>query len=158
MAKPNGYILFEGAPALDGSPIVVIATGLKTASKNSKTGGMVQTYILRSDMKPTDAIKTGADASICGTCIHRGDGTGKGRTCYVNVGQGALVVWKAYKRGTYPAIAGDDWQAFAGKPVRFGTYGDPAAAPLSIWTTLQGLASKTTGYTHQWRIFCTVRF
>lgn len=158
MKSSNGYVLFEGPSALDGSPIVVIATGLKNKSSNRKTGAMVQTYILRSDILPTEAVKTGADSSICGDCIHRGDGTGKARTCYVNVGQGAQVVYKAYKRGIYPNIADTgvgiypaDWLHFADKAIRFGTYGDPAAAPLKIWERLQLLASKTTGYTHQWR-------
>lgn len=151
MIKSNGYILFEGPSALDGSPIVVIATGLKNKSSNRKTGAMVQTYILRADMLPTEAVKTGADESICGDCPHRGDGTGKQRTCYVNVGQGAQVVYKAYKCGVYPNIGKSDWAEFEGKTIRFGTYGDPMAAPIHIWQALKTLASKTTGYTHQWR-------
>lgn len=148
MAKPNGYILFEGPSALDGAPIVVIATGLKAASSNRKTGGMVQTYILRQDVSPVDAVKSGQDASICGDCPHRSPEGFAGRTCYVNVGQGALSVWRAYQRGAYPLV---EWSAFEGRVIRFGTYGDPAAAPLAVWTMLQSLAVRTTGYTHQWR-------
>lgn len=145
----DGLILFEGPSALDGAPIVVVATGLRSASANAKTGGMVQTYILRADVAPTDAIRTGADASICGDCPHRGDGTGAGRTCYVNVGQGPLAVFRAYQRGAYAPVT--DWDAFAGRAVRFGIYGDPAAVPVAVWARLASLARGRTGYTHQWR-------
>ena len=82
--KATSLILYAGPSMLDGSPIVVIATGIGNKSKNSKTGGMIQTHIIRSDMKPMDAIWSGADASICGDCPHRGDGNGKRRTCPVD--------------------------------------------------------------------------
>jgi hypothetical protein len=153
----NGYIIYEGASLLDGAPIVVIATGFESGSTNRKTGAMIQTYILRQDISPTDAIKTGDDASICGDCPHRGttttiDGQPKniGRTCYVNVGQGALTVWKAYKRGVYPLW--DGYLTGTTLPfVRLGTYGDPAAAPAHVWEAITRDASGHTGYTHQWR-------
>ena len=45
-------VIYRGPSLLDGAPIVVIATVTDT---NSKTGAMVQTYIIRSDMPPTDA-------------------------------------------------------------------------------------------------------
>jgi hypothetical protein len=150
MSKPNGVILYEGPSQLDGAPIVVIAVGLKAKSTNRKTGAMVQTYILRSDVDPVAAIKAGKDAAICGDCRHRGDGTGKERTCYVNVGQGALSVWRAYKRGVY-AYAETLIDLAAGRMVRLGTYGDPAAVPSGIWHQLVRFASGHTGYTHQWR-------
>src|SRR5208282_2367359 len=104
---------------------------------------MIQTYILRTDMEPQTAIKIGADASICGDCRHRGDGTGKGRTCYVNVGQGPLGVYRAFKRGKYPA---NDFQLDIGdgRIVRLGTYGDPAAVPAHLW---QYLVNNADGHT-----------
>lgn len=158
-SKSNGAILYRGPSMLDGAPIVVIAVGLNTKSKNSKTGGMLQTYILRDDIGPTAAIRQGKDASICGDCIHRGDGTGKGRTCYVNVGQGVLVVYKAYKRGVYDDLTrlftGDRLHYIRtigrGRLVRLGTYGDPAAVPCVIWDALTTESVGYTGYTHQWR-------
>ena len=154
MSKPNGVILYQGPSLLDGSPIVAIAIGLATKSTNSKTGAMLQTYILRSDVSPLDAVRTGRDAGICGDCRHRGDGTGKGRTCYVQVGQGPQGVYKAFKRGRYPL-----WSTQASslpligldRIVRLGTYGDPAAVPVSIWSSLTSGAKGHTGYTHQWR-------
>jgi len=149
----NGYVLYEGASAIDGAPIVVIAVGLARRSKNAKTGGMVQTYILRADVAPTAAIKAGADVSICGNCLLRGDGTGAGRRCYVNVGQGPTAVWKAYRRGAYKPLADAEYPAiFGGRVVRFGTYGDPAAVPQRlVWAPLAAACESWTGYTHQWR-------
>lgn len=149
----NGVILYEGPSKLDGQPIVVIATGLKTGSTNAKTGAMVQTYILRSDIPPIDAVKTGADASICGSCTHRGDGTGKGRSCYVTLMHGPRGVWAAYKRGSYPKAGfGFDVVDFSrDRMLRLGTYGDPAAVPVHIWQLATKFAAGWTGYTHQWR-------
>ena len=76
----RGVILYDGASMLDGEPIVVIAT-LETS--NRKTGEMVQTWIIRSDIAPTDAAKSGDDKSICGACPHRHYSKG---ACYVNLG------------------------------------------------------------------------
>lgn len=151
--KPNGVILYRGPSLIDGAPIVAIAVGLTNRSSNRKTGAMLQTYILRSDVMPTRAIKQGKDVSICGDCPHRGDGTGKGRTCYVNVGQGPLGVYRAFKRGRYSKVQGEDSIASlgAGRIVRLGTYGDPAAVPYAIWGALTASAIGHTGYTHQWR-------
>ena len=52
----------------------------------------------------TEALKRGLDFLICGNCIHRGDGKGKKRTCYVNLGQGPRAVWEAWKRGRYERL------------------------------------------------------
>jgi hypothetical protein len=144
----NGIILYRGPSAIDGQEIVAIATGLRASSTNRKTGAMVQTYILRVDMTPTEAVKQGADASICGDCRHRGDGSGKARTCYVNVGQGPQAVYRAFKAGKYGAW---DGSGMTGRIVRLGTYGDPAAVPAGIWAALLEGSAGHTGYTHQWR-------
>ena len=45
--KPNGAILYCGPSLLDGSPIIVVITGLSGRSTNTKTGKMAQTWILR---------------------------------------------------------------------------------------------------------------
>src|SRR4249920_2581675 len=111
---------------LDGAPIVAIAL---TASTNRKTGNMVQTYILRDDIAPLAALKTGDDASICGNCKHRPI---LGGACYVFVGQGPTVVYKTLARGGYPQAA-DIAALGAGRMVRLGTYGDPAAVPVAVW-------------------------
>ena len=135
MTKPNGLVLYEGPSLLDGAPIVVIATGLANSSSNSKTGDIIQTWIIRSDIKPTDAVNTGDDASICGSCPHRGtveNGKNVGRSCYVTVFQAPLNVYKTYHRGRYPLWNGDS-EVFSGRKVRLGAYGDPAAVPRKVW-------------------------
>lgn len=145
----NGMILWTGPSVLDGAPIVVIAV---RRSGNRKTGNMLQTYILRADIHPVEAVRSGADASICGDCPHRGDGF-KGRTCYVTIGQGVSSVWRALRRGSYGRAA--DAEAVRamgrGRMVRLGTYGDPAAVPARVWRDLVADAAGHTGYTHQWR-------
>ena len=145
-SKPTGFIAYEGPSLLDGQPIVAIVL---TGSSNRKTGNMVQTYILRADVKPTEALSTGQDASICGDCKHR---PAMGGACYVVVAQGPTVVWKAYTAGRYP-VAQDREALVAlgrGRMVRLGTYGDPAAVPAHIWQALVSEAQGRTGYTHQW--------
>jgi len=130
---------------LNGEPIVAIAT-LKTS--NRKTGDMIQTWILPQNMRPTDAVEGGDDASICGDCPHRKiDGK---RTCYVNVGQAPLQVWKSYKAGKYPWLP-ELSCITEGRHIRFGAYGDPAAVPSHVWLHLKRHAKGWTGYTHQWR-------
>ena len=146
-------IIYNGPSMLDGAPIVAIAVW---SNRNKKTGAMVQTYILRSDIDPRDASKTGADKSICGNCPMRGTPTDLserkiaiGRKCYVNLGQGVLIVYKAFKRGLY--VNGDAAAMGADQMVRLGTYGDPAAVPVSVWNKLTSRAKSWTGYTHQWQ-------
>jgi hypothetical protein len=55
----------------------------------------------------------------------------KGRRCYVNLGQGVLIVYKAFLRGVYQTAdtAADRKALGRGRVVRVGTYGDPAACP-----------------------------
>jgi hypothetical protein len=61
-------------------------------------------------------------------------------------------IWKAYQRGRYERISVEQMlSVFAGKAIRFGAYGEPVLIPLNIFTALTSVASKWTGYTHQWR-------
>ena len=154
MISKNGVVLYRGPSMLDGQPIVVIGVITKEGKANGKTGALVQTYILVDNVDPRVAIQTGQDATICGDCVHRGDkAEGKGRTCYVNIGQGVLIVFKAYMRGIY-AVAADGAARTAfgrGRKVRLGTYGDPAAVPAYVWQQLLAGAIGQTAYTHQWR-------
>lgn len=157
-AKPNGAILYQGPSKLDGAPIVVIVTGLASSSANTKTGDMLQTWILRQDVAPNVAIKTGQDSAICGSCTHRGEWSAttgkwtKKRTCYVKTFQGPLAVYKAWKRGNYPhADTFMQRQALgASRVVRIGSYGDPMAVPYNIWSAFTSRADAWTGYTQQW--------
>lgn len=153
MSKPLGFIAYEGPSLIDGAPIVVIINKIDDDSDNDKTGAIVQSFIIRSDVAPTDALKTGEDVSICGQCPHRpilARETGEA-PCYVNVGRSVRAVYDAYKRGRYTrADAATIARALAGKVVRLGTYGDPAAAPVTMWAQVTRYAAGRRGYTHQW--------
>jgi hypothetical protein len=155
-------VLYEGPSLIDGKPIVAIITGLKSKSNNSKTGEMPQVWILRSDIHPTEALRTGEDVSICGNCPHRPKVLGENalkkdsRSCYVNT-MGPNAIYKSYKSGKYTiAQLCELAEILAGSHVRIGAYGDPAAVPIEIWDQLL-VNCKSTGYTHQWRT-CDPRY
>jgi hypothetical protein len=150
----NG-VFYRGPSLIDGAPIVGVAI---YSDRNGKTGRVLQTYIIRADVNPLEASKTGADVSICGTCPLRGTPTddparkqAAGRRCYVNLGQGPLSVFRALERGRYPDV--DPAAIGAGRMVRVGTYGDPAAIPGEVWDAMLSQATTWTAYTHQkpWR-------
>jgi len=148
---PTGYVIYRGPSRIDGAPIMAIAI---VESDNRKTGNVVQTYIMRSDVAPIDAVKFGLDVSICGPCPHRGNKRrGQKRTCYVTLSQGPSIVWRTYQRGRYPDATRLDSIAIIGKDrvVRLGAYGDPAAVPSEVWRALISRAAGHTGYSHQWR-------
>ena len=144
----NGYILYEGPSKLDGVPLVVIATGFKSRSDNTKTGDLIQTWILLKDTHPGVALQIGADESICGDCPHRAKTSGGTGACYVNVGYAPTSIWNAYQRGSYGQYPGN---LTTGRNVRLGAYGDPAAVPVKVWRDLVKGAAAHNGYTHQWR-------
>jgi len=150
----NGYIIYEGKSLIDNKPIVAIAT---VDSSNKKTGAMVQTWILRSDIDPVTASRTGEDYSICGNCPHRGVASDKdtgqalNRTCYVNLIFAPNNIYKSYKRGIYKhATTHKELRAIGLlRGVRLGSYGDPLAINRSIWDSLTSGAEYVTAYTHQ---------
>lgn len=156
--KPNsnGVVFYRGKSSIDGADIVAIAT-LKTS--NTKTGDMVQTWILREDLNPLETISQGLDSSICGDCKHRGNGDGTQRSCYVDIAKAPLGIYRAYKRDRYikyDSINGEPlW--VKNKLLRCGSYGDPAALPFEIWDPLVKASEGHTGYTHAWK-YCDQRF
>lgn len=131
---PNGVVLWEGPSKLDGAPIMIVLTGLVDASDNEKTDDMIQSWIMRRDVAPHDAVRTGEDVSVCGGCTQRPvlvragatakyakdkktgkmkvayyqrpDGTRvkQGDTCYVLTHNAPLSVYNAYHKGKYPRI------------------------------------------------------
>lgn len=143
----NGRILFEGISQIDNkTPIVCIVTGLDSKSSNSKTGDMLQTWILRKDIAPHTAVKQGLDTAICGDCKYA-----SGNGCYVTVYQAPLQVWKTYQRGRYKQFTSADFDLLKGRTLRIGSYGDPYAVHYMVWHTLLLKVDGYTGYTHQWR-------
>ena len=154
MPKILGYIAYEGPSEIDGRPIVVIVNKLQ-GSDNAKTGAdLVQTFIIRADVNPVIALKTGDDVSICGQCAHRpllAKDNGQ-PPCYVNVGRSVRSVFEAYRRGRYVRATPDTLRRIlAGRKIRLGTYGDPAAAPVRIWQEITADAAGIVGYSHQWQ-------
>lgn len=150
-----GAILYTGPSQLDKSVNIFVAAVWQ--SSNGKTGDMLQTYIMRSDMDPLTANKYGEDYAICGNCRHRGIPTldpdrkqAKQRTCYVVLGQGPLIVWKQFRLGNYPMATSraERRRIGVGRKVRIGTYGDGAAAPRAVWDDVLYDADGHTAYTH----------
>ena len=162
----TGVVFYEGLSEIDGQPIVGIAT---FGTTNEKTGNLVQTWMLRSDVHPIDAINSGADSSICGSCPLRGlirpaserskpgkfkgDTANKGRSCYVLVQNAPLAIWNAYNAGKYPVLSSEHRRLMIGRGLRYGSYGDPVAIPMSCWESLAKFCTGKSepGYTNQWR-------
>ncbi len=172
--KIGGVILWRGKSLINGEPIVAVACKIADANKsaNTKTGAMVQTFILpdpkahgiecagNRPAKIQDWLERTGARSICGDCPHAWqydpalDRYKKG-SCYVREYQSPAAVLGAVYRESYP-VAGVDfpkrWIAdiVAGLSVRLGAYGDPAAVPAMLWARLVSKAKSRTGYTHQW--------
>jgi hypothetical protein len=147
-------ILFRGPSLLEpAAEIVVVAT---TATDNRKTGPMLQTWILRTDRHPVQAVKDGSDRAICGDCSFRGSDE-ETRLCYVQVAFAPGAVYRALQKGEYEDWTGRPQQVLAGQLVRVGAYGDPAAVPFLWWRDNLMHAKGHTAYTHQWRT-CDQRF
>ena len=135
---------------LNGKPIVAILTNINNPSVNTKTGDMAQLTIMPKGIKPSDAVKTGEDDSVCGDCNRR-PSTAKAnglKPCYVNP-RAPNSIHRAYERGSYSTGIPEQLN----KPLRLGMWGDPAAMPYEIAKGLADMAPKHTGYTHQWARF-----
>ncbi|MCP4928098.1 MAG: hypothetical protein GY918_03435 [Gammaproteobacteria bacterium] len=122
------------------------------SSSNRKTGNACQVWILNRSVDPVTAIKDGQDYGICGNCPHRKQSDGS-RSCYVNVGQAPLSVWKAFHAGKYVNDPGAmlSRKAVKGRKIRFGAYGDPALIDSLTFRILATACDGHTAYTHQWR-------
>lgn len=168
-----GVILWQGASAIDGAPIVLVANKFDGDSQNAKTGAQVQTWILPDPRAAGIEVNGGRPAkimawlkstgakSICGDCPHAwqyDEKTGeyeKG-SCYVREYQAPAATLGGVYRGAYP-IAGVDfpaawiWKLGYKRDVRAGSYGDPAACPPEIWADFLSMAATRTGYTHGWK-------
>lgn len=145
----TNVVVYRGPSQLTGDPIVVAITGLARHSGNAKTGPMLQAWILRADMPPTQAIETGADDAICGSCALR-SGSSAGRACYVIWWLGPQQVYRGLP--SYTDVSPFEIAPLlAGRRLRLGAYGDPAAVPIDAWEPLVQAVDGWTGYTHQWR-------
>lgn len=98
-----------------------------------------------------EAARSGEEAAVCGHCVLRGTSGLTSRICYVTLGRAPTNVWHAWKARRYIALHDIGWSWVRHRSIRFGAYGDPAAAPASLWFTLAAQARLWTGYTHEWR-------
>lgn len=157
-----GIIIYNGPSQLDDQPILGIVTGARERgglrrSKNSKItdgGHAAQLWIIRADMHPADALKTGGDASICGDCKLRGE-NGKGRSCYVNMNP-VFTLYRSFPNMEVVEPFDAGTRCDASSLVRLGAYGDPVALPFDVIDQFMAGARSVgvetfTGYTHQWR-------
>ena len=97
-------------------------------------------YII-TDVEPRLALQEGLDKTVCGTCsIHD--------ECYVNPVRGPLAAWQAWLTSTYEPL---DLDAWIGRFVRLGEYGEPTLIPLPLTKQIVSRAQRAIGYTHQWR-------
>lgn len=146
----NAAVIYRGPSQLPGqsaAEIVGVVTGLDGSSHNPKTGPMAQLWIIRADVDPVSALKSGKSRAICGDCGLQDNG------CYVAVKNAPLAVYRrlkrrGYRRGTCARV--NAVLQARGLRLRLGAYGDPAALPASV---LQQLTAgvRWTGYTHAWR-------
>ncbi len=118
---------------------------------------MIQTWILREDVAPHDALHSGEDSSVCGDCVLRpftAKGTGQ-PVCYASCsgGRAGIVnIWRSYEMGNIPLVSPEEAaELLRGRLVRLGSYGDPAAIPIGVWQRMLKSCAGSIGYTHQWR-------
>ena len=146
-------IIWQGPSPVNGEAIMAVVSGLRTPSANDKTGVMAQVDILVANEHPLQAIKSGADAAVCGACPLRPDKLGK-RICYVTLAHAPASKFNAAGRGSYEVIT--PYQlgvilAYRNRGIRFGSYGDPAMLPYEVAQTILEVSGvRHTSYTHQW--------
>jgi hypothetical protein len=147
LPNQRNLIFYDGPSRIDGARILGVATA---QSQNRKIGKMLQLWIMPS-ISPIVAVKSGADASVCGDCALRGT-NGAERICYVEWWRAVENIWQSAQkphrtgRATIEEFAG----YCRGLQLRLGAYGDPVAIPLDVWRPLLAVAGGWTAYTHQW--------
>lgn len=137
-----GYVIWKGK-GFDGKPVALYLAAVDRPSSNRKTGRMIQTMILRTKVRPSDAVVRGDDRATCGDCALRA-----GQGCYVQVGRSVHAAWATTSQEIVDIA---DVPLPPNPTIRVGSYGDPAVVPVSIWKKLLKLAVGWTGYTHAWR-------
>ena len=146
MKLKNSAIIYEGESLIDKEPVVAVATGFVLGANSKLGANVIQVWVMRSDISPVEAIKTGQDYSVCGNCPLRG------KVCYVNVAFAPSSIYYSYKAGNYPHLCDRHLQKIKEyrKLLRLTAYGDIAAIPIEAVKPLIDAAPVTVGYTHQW--------
>jgi len=134
-----------------------IVFNFQLGTGNSKTGNMIQT-----NMYPEEWVKAGKpladDRKVCFDCPHS---RGKNATCYVRKGTSAMGMSSKLRSISteYDKITNFNSDVekvlmvlCSGRPLRFGSYGEPVLMGESLVKKLADIASTWTGYTHQWHV------
>lgn len=136
--------LLATVPGLNGGEAWIVATNLRRASANRKTGDVAQIWSI-----PCEGIM-GSQRDVCGVCpllpVKEGGDTGG---CYVTKLFVAGIA-NNLRLGRYPAWDGEV-RDFAPLFVRFGAWGDPCLLPLPLVERIVAAARGHMGYTHEWR-------
>jgi hypothetical protein len=141
---PTSVLIWRGTSQLNGDDIMVVASRVREASENTKTGDMVQVYILPVAVSPRSAWHHGGIEAVCpDACSHRSD---QDADCYVNWSR----LRSTWERGA-AMTAGVPAGFFRGAVVRFGAGGDPSAVPFEVWKSIADEARGWSGYTANWR-------
>jgi len=119
-------------------PIVLSSRGSPEDSKNSKTGNIVQTWILREDVNPQRAVETGLDSQSAGTA-----GRGRPPAGIASVG-GTCTPGRLEGPGRPTDTRSSTWRTCPRSTVacwRIGSYGDPLSVPYGLWPAFWPWAS-----------------
>jgi hypothetical protein len=139
----NTRFLWSGSSQYTGNPIEAFIT-LK--SSNTKTGNIPQITILPKNIKPTDALKTGQDADVCGNCPLRPklfNPDLHDQPCYVNCGFAPNAIARSKSITDFQPKSIFD-------VIRIGAYGDGASVEKKALLKMVSLAKKVLNYTHAW--------
>ncbi len=125
----------------------LVLTCLVNASKNDKTGDMIQSYLISKDLLNADTVHFGSKCTTCPMITK----------CYVNKDKlsvrGALRRLTNNESTSYKDVSFNEALKHierSDKGLRLGTYGDPSILPLSDIEMLVKAARFHTGYTHYW--------
>ena len=130
---------------------------VQSASGNTKTGDMVQIGMFPFEWAESrQVIDGGSDKKVCFSCPHS---QSKGKTCYVRKGR-SLMGMKSKMRGVdaskVPTFTSETEQIVLmickGRPVRFGSYGEPVLLGETLVSKIASVSTHWTGYTHRWMI------
>lgn len=146
----NGFIIYDGKSQFDGSDIIVIVTNSREAKLVKKIGLSYQTWIIKKNIHPLDAMRSRQDLGVCWNCpfknVFNEDTQTLQGVCYVNL-SGLSSVYASYVAGQYNT----EENYSLGLNARIGSYGDPAAVPIEVWERLLSQVPSSTGYTRQWK-------
>lgn len=141
----NGVLVYKGPGFLTDSTgrpvhgdIKVIVTGTSRGSGNSKTGHMLQTWIIPDKGFPR--VGSLPARIVCGDCAIE-------KACYVN-----RAVLSAVARTEYPPLQPDLLYKVSGSktPIRLGAFGNPSAMPIEVARRL--IRNRAwTSYEAMWR-------